>query len=157
MIEPRRATRRRLRGGTSAAIDGAVFAASCVALLTARTRLHRADQHDRAEKVRALFTSALAEFSRNVNAWQRGMTDAQVRSLRALCRERGVQFEPDHYSHIDTGHAVGWIGGPSYSKPPSCGGTVYVGVARDGTVTGVGGSAIKPPPTNLDDGKESPQ
>src|SRR5258708_4298136 len=121
MIDARRATRRRLLDTTSAAIDAAVFAASCVALLTARTQLHRADQPDHHETSRVVFRSALAEFSRNVNAWQRGMTDAQGRSLRALCRERSVQFEPDHHSHIHTGHAVGWIGGPSYSKPPSCG------------------------------------
>jgi len=97
---------------------------------------------DRSDAFRELFGRALTEFKRNLTAWNRGMTDRQVESLRALCRDNGVAFEPEHYSQIDTGQFVGWIGGSSYAKPSPSGGTLYVGVDRHGRVTGLGGGIV---------------
>jgi hypothetical protein len=93
------------------------------------------------------FATALEEFNRNLAARSRGMTDDQVQTFRALCAARAVAFEPDHYSRVETGQFVGWIGGRDCARPPSARGTIHVGVDPDGVATGIGGGRVEVPPT----------
>lgn len=73
------------------------------------------------------------------------LTDAQETTLRALCENYRVDFDPNHYfvypldSHWMPGWAEGWLGGtthanPQYQEPaePRGAPTVYVGVDREG-------------------------
>jgi activator of Hsp90 ATPase-like protein len=135
-----------LRSGIAAMVDVATVTGAFVAMLRFYSHgdtPHPRDRNlDRSDAFRELFGAALAEFDRNITAWNRGMTDRQVAALRALCRDNGVAFDPVHYSQIDTGQFVGWIGGPSYAKPRLAGGTLYVGVDRQGHVTGIGGAIV---------------
>lgn len=55
------------------------------------------------------------------------LTDQQTDTLRRLCEQRALTFDPDHYQpqfDLPPGYVAGWIGGDT--------GTIYVGVSPEG-------------------------
>lgn len=59
------------------------------------------------------------------------MTSAQEATLRKLCGQYSVTYDPAHYRptfDLPDGWVAGWIGGPSQHGRK----TIYVGVAPNG-------------------------
>ena len=100
------------------------------------------------------FGRALPIFLSNLAAWMYGMTDPQTRTLRRLCDNSHVGFDPRHYTRLSTGAFGGWIGGPDRARPRSEGGTFYVAVDESGAAIGMGGTRVPVP--GLEDNRNPP-
>lgn len=68
-------------------------------------------------------------------ARERRLTEAQEKSLRAICDRYTVEYNEDHYHHtfdLPEGYVAGFVGGAEIQAEHP---TIYVGAAPDGRLS----------------------